>query len=125
MGPFNPPVKTGTILLVDDEPDLRQIIAEGLEMSGYVVVQAATAEEGLAFALDGHGFALAISDVRLPGMSGVELADRFAQADLSLRTILISGYFVPQAIRSRLISKPFTMRELEAAIRSELAIGAG
>ena len=110
------------ILLVDDEEDLREILAEGLEMSGYEVLQAATAEDALLLALGRRDLLLVVSDVRLPGMSGLDLAERLAEPDLRLRTILISGYFVPQPIRSRLLSKPFTLRQLEAAIDLELLL---
>ncbi len=115
-----PVPKDRGILLVDDEAELREILAEGLEMSGYLVLQAGSAEDALQLALGRPGLLLAVSDVRLPGMSGVELAARLAEPDLGLRTILISGYFVPQPINSRLLSKPFTLRQLETAIQREL-----
>ena len=115
-----PESRDRVILLVDDEAELREIIAEGLEMSGYGVLQAGTAEDALQLALGRPGLLLAVSDVRLPGMSGVDLAERLAEPDILLRTILISGYFVPQPINCRLLSKPFTLRQLESAIQTEL-----
>jgi CheY-like chemotaxis protein len=108
------------ILVVEDEPGLREIVAEGLELNGHTVLQAGSAEDAMAMALARPDLALVVSDVRLPGMSGVELADRLAILRGGVPTILMSGYFVPQQIRCRLLSKPFSMDDLEAAIQDEL-----
>jgi DNA-binding NtrC family response regulator len=108
------------ILVVEDEAGLREIVAEGLELNGHTVLQAGNAEDAMELALSHPDLALVISDVRLPGMSGVELADRLSILRGGVRTILMSGYFVPQPIRCRLLSKPFSMDDLEAAIQDEL-----
>jgi YesN/AraC family two-component response regulator len=55
-----------------------------------------------------------------PGLSGLELAARAAQDYPDVRVILISGYFQAQAVGPRFLKKPFTMQQLEGAVRAEL-----
>ena len=62
-----------------------------------------------------------ITDIRMPDMSGIELADLATQRQSDLKVILISGYFVSQQVEWRFLRKPFRMRDLEAAVRAELA----
>jgi YesN/AraC family two-component response regulator len=61
-----------------------------------------------------------ITDIRMPDMSGIELADVATQRQSDLKIILISGYFVSQQLERRFLRKPFRMRDLEAAVRAEL-----
>ena len=61
-----------------------------------------------------------ITDIRMPDMSGIELANVATQRQKDLKIILISGYFVSQQVERRFLRKPFRMRELEAAVREEL-----
>ncbi len=61
-----------------------------------------------------------VTDVRMPGMSGLELSDVAGRRHRDLKIILISGYFLPQPIARRFLQKPFRTKELDAAIRAEL-----
>ena len=61
-----------------------------------------------------------ITDIRMPDMSGIELANLATQRQKDLKIILISGYFVSQQVERRFLRKPFRMRDLEAAVREEL-----
>ena len=63
------------ILVVDDEEEVREILAETLEDFGYAVLTAASGEEALPVLVHDRGVAMVITDVRMPGMSGLELAD--------------------------------------------------
>jgi CheY-like chemotaxis protein len=82
-----------TILLVEDEPDLRDLALEILAMHGYVVLVAAEADEALRLA-DGHAgrLDLLVTDVMMPGMSGRELAVELAARRPGLRVLYMSGY---------------------------------
>ncbi len=112
---------TPKILVVDDDPEVREILAETLIEFGYRVVQAGSGEEALPM-LDGLAdIRLVISDVRMPGMSGLELVEQARARSPSLRVILISGYFLPQPIAVRFLKKPFHMAELASAVQAELA----
>jgi CheY-like chemotaxis protein len=112
-----PPV---TILIVDDEPEVRTVIAEFLEEFGYFVLQAEGGAEALTRLRDNPAVRLLVTDIRMPEMSGIELADLATQQNPLLKVILISGYFVAQQMHRRFLRKPFRMKELEAAVRAEL-----
>lgn len=109
------------ILLVDDDEAVRETSAEMLQELGYTVMQATDGHTALGV-LDEHGdVEVMVTDVRMPGMSGLELSDIAARRFQDLRVILISGYFLPQPISRRFLQKPFRIRELDEAIRAELA----
>lgn len=108
------------ILVVDDDPEVREILAETLAEFGYGVIQAGSGEEALPMLGTRDGVNLIITDVRMPGMSGLELIEQARARSPSLRVILISGYFLPQPIAVRFLKKPFHMHELASAVRAEL-----
>jgi CheY-like chemotaxis protein len=111
----------GRILVVDDDEEVREILVETLEEFGYSVVQAESGEEALQV-LDTEGeVRMLITDVRMPGISGLELAEIACRKDPSLRVILMSGYFLPQQVMQRFLKKPFHMADLAAAVSAELA----
>jgi CheY-like chemotaxis protein len=109
------------ILVVDDDADVREVIAETLVGFGYGVMQAASGEEALPMLQSNHDIRVLITDVRMPGMSGFELASKARGLDAGLKVIITSGYFLPQPIAERFLKKPFRMHELASAIEAELA----
>jgi CheY-like chemotaxis protein len=112
-----------TILIVDDEPEVRTVVAEFLEDFGYRVLQAENGAEALDQLRDNPAVRLMITDIRMPEMSGIELADLATERNPTLKVILISGYFVAQQVRRRFLRKPFRMKELQSAVRAELDCG--
>jgi two-component system cell cycle sensor histidine kinase/response regulator CckA len=81
------------ILLVEDEELIRGLAARALRERGYSVVEACTAEEALDLLKHGEDrFDLVFSDVVLPGMSGVQLADALLAENPDSRILLCSGY---------------------------------
>ena len=108
------------ILVVDDEEEVREILAETLEDFGYHVVTAGSGEEALPILRTDHDVALVITDVRMPGMSGLDLADEIRRRWPGMKIVLISGYFLPQSAPQRFLKKPFHMKELASIVRSEL-----
>ena len=112
--------KPPRILVVDDEEEVREILAETLEDFGYAVLTAASGEEALPVLAGNGGVAMVITDVRMPGMSGLELADEVRRRWPTVKIVLISGYFVPQASPQRFLKKPFHMKDLHSLIRAEL-----
>jgi CheY-like chemotaxis protein len=111
---------TGHILVVDDEAEVREILAETLEDFGYAVVTAASGEEALPVLANDRSVGLVITDVRMPGMSGLELADQIRRQWPKVKVVLISGYFLPQKVPQRFLKKPFHMKELASIVRAEL-----
>jgi CheY-like chemotaxis protein len=107
-------------LIVDDDAEVRVIVAEFLEEFGYDVVQASGGKEALHLIAQTPGLRMLITDIRMPDMSGIELADMATRQRPDLKVILISGYFVSQQVERRFLRKPFRMKELEAAVRAEL-----
>ena len=107
-------------MIVDDDPEVRIIIAESLQDFGYQVVQASGGTEALELLGRTPDLCMMITDIRMPDMSGIELANLATRRQRDLKVILISGYFVSQQVAWRCLRKPFRMRELEAAVRAEL-----
>ena len=107
-------------MIVDDDPEVRVIVAEFLQDFGYQVIQAGGGAEALDLLAQTPDLRMIITDIRMPDMSGIELADIATQRQRDLKVILISGYFVSQQVEWRFLRKPFRMRDLEAAVRAEL-----
>jgi len=82
--------KRGLILVVDDEDALRRAYARTLEEAGFEVAQAATGQEALGL-LGSRGFDTIVSDITMPGMTGVELLRAVRQHDRDVPVILVTG----------------------------------
>ncbi len=110
-----------TILLVEDEPALRRLITATLQSAGYHTVEAGNAEEALRVLSRGLQPDLVVTDVSMPGMSGVELA-RQVRADYPvIRVLLISGdikaFESAQRSGFPILQKPFTPNIFAAEVR--------
>ena len=120
------------ILVVDDDPLVLRFVVATLEMGGYRVHSATGAVEALTAHATNHGepFRLVLSDVTMPEMSGVELAERLLTDDPTLSVLLMTGHAagaeVPKEIAGRtceLVQKPFRSEGLLRAIRTTLERG--
>jgi len=109
------------ILLVDDDETVRETSADMLEELGHTVLQAADGDRALMLLDEHHEIDVMVTDIRMPGMSGLELSELAGRRFLNLKIILISGYFLPQPINRRFLQKPFRIRDLDQAIRTELS----
>ena len=122
------PRGTGAILLVEDDPGVRALAATILRRCGYDILEAPTARLALDVLdrPDPLELRLMISDVVLPGMSGLDLAARVRQRWPSIPVLFISGYAddvlaKQQAVEAhRLLPKPFTPLELARAVQSAI-----
>src|SRR5262249_1049757 len=83
--------KSATVLVVDDEPIIRDTLAEFLTQEGFVVSACATAEEAIPLAED-RRFDVALCDVQLPGIDGIELLGRLRTTSPETFVILITAY---------------------------------
>ncbi len=110
------PRGTETILLAEDEQDVREVAREFLESGGYTVIEARDGTEALKLA-EKHVGALdmLITDMVMPGMTGQELAARLAEKREGLRVLYMSGYSEQVALESaqgrssrHLLTKPFS-----------------
>jgi CheY-like chemotaxis protein len=109
-----------TLIVVDDDPEVRTIISEFLEDSGYRVLQADGGARALTLLESHPETQVVVTDIRMPDMSGVELADRATRRWGGIKVILISGYSATHRPGHRFLRKPFRMQELAAAIQCEL-----
>jgi two-component system, cell cycle sensor histidine kinase and response regulator CckA len=116
-----------TILLVEDEEAVRALAAHTLRARGYRVVAAGSAEEALRLADQQPAVDLLLTDVVLPGGSGIGLAERLTARLPRLAVVFISGYLDPERYdvagvitRERLLQKPFSAAALAAAVRLAL-----
>ena len=114
------PARAASILVVDDDAAVREILVELLTDSGHRVREAGGGAEALRLLADAPDVDLVISDVQMPEMSGFELADQLAARHDGIKVILISGYYVSRDAGWRVLRKPFRMHELEAAVQAEL-----
>jgi CheY-like chemotaxis protein len=121
-----PPSRSGTILLVEDEEMVRRAAHAILTRRGYDVIQATGGEEALAiYGRHGASIDLVLTDVVMPGMTGGELASKLSRKDPDLRVVFMSGY--PSDVKSvslvpqeAFVAKPFTPATLVATVRAAL-----
>jgi len=103
----------GTILVVDDNVDIREFVKGFLEAAGYTVVTAAHGEEGLRF-FEEHqsSIMLLLTDVLMPKMNGFELANRVRRINSQLRILFLSDDAWCGYRGLECIAKPFHPAEL-------------
>ena len=119
---------TETILLVEDDPQLRALSSSVLSHCGYNVLAAATPEEGLAICESNHrDIRLLVTDVVMPRMNGRQLAERIQQISPKIRVLYISGYTDNAIVHYGVLdpglsflAKPFTLSALIAKVREVL-----
>jgi FixJ family two-component response regulator len=118
--------KTGIIAIVDDDAPLREALGSVLQAAGFATNTYATAEEFLNSA-DRRNTACLILDVRLPGMSGVELQRRLADANSQVPVIFVTAHgdaslrdLVMKAGAAGFLNKPVRSDELLKAIYAAL-----
>jgi PAS domain S-box-containing protein len=117
-----------TLLVVDDERGVREVMRKMLELEGFAVTAAADGEEALRVAAKlGDRLAGVVTDVSMPGMSGCQLAERLAREHHVRRVLLVSGFVGDHAgcLACRIgaaepLRKPFSHDELVAAVRRVL-----
>jgi PAS domain S-box-containing protein len=119
---------TETVLLVEDEPDLRELTRTVLAAKGYTVVEARNAEEAERLAeSNGAKIHLLLTDVIMPGISGRELARRILARQPSTRVLYMSGYTYNVIAQGgtlergvSFLQKPFTPSALVEKVRDVL-----
>ena len=120
---------SGTILVVEDQLDLRQLVCRALEGAGHETLAAGSAAEGFKAAQNRAGaIDLAIVDMVLPGVSGLDLAALFDRECPAIPILYISGHvdsLAMQCIAHRspdcVLLKPFTPSQLLARVNILLA----
>jgi CheY-like chemotaxis protein/PAS domain-containing protein len=122
------PAARETILVVDDEPSIRILMRKVLEREGYPVLEAGSGTEALEVAAAfQEPIPLLLTDVVMPGMSGVELAERLAAIRAETRILFVSGFTGETAISGSnlprgfaYLQKPFSLPAFLAKVRETL-----
>lgn len=118
------PLSTGAILIIDDEIEIRESLQTLLEMEGYHVETAASAQQGLT-RIGEHAFDLVLLDLALPDRNGLELLSELRSYDPQLSIIMITAYgTVENAVRAmqsgavNFVQKPWDNEKLLADVRA-------
>ncbi len=117
-----------TVLVVEDEEMVRELLQETLMLAGYVVHTAGNAEEALAIVEEkAASLHLLITDVVMPGRQGGELARETRRRYPEIKVLFVSGYTEDIIVRqgglgpgARFVRKPFTPQELQVVVRELL-----
>src|SRR5581483_3267486 len=115
-----------TILVVEDEEKLRRVMELQLKTAGYEVEQAGTAEQALQLA--GHAD-LIITDLRLPGMSGLDLLNKLREQDSHTPIVVMTAFgSIETAVEAMkggavdFLPKPFSLDHLMAVVDKALEV---
>jgi len=120
-------MQKNTVLIVDDEPIVRESIRDWLKDAGYEVTTADSGEEALRL-MEGASFDFVIMDVRLPGKTGISTLKEMKSIYPQVKSVIITAYpsesFADEAKKSGAIDylvKPVNPDDLERLIRETLA----
>jgi DNA-binding response OmpR family regulator len=124
---MNPESTMPKVLVVEDDAAMRALLTRQLRRKGFDVTEAEDAESVLNQGSGGSGFDLVVTDVHLPGQSGVELARHLRRDDANSRVVFVTGDHDEGLAREALaegaagyLLKPFAFFELEALVRAAL-----
>ena len=121
-----------TILVVDDEPEVRKLVGAMVGQFGYHVMTADSGEHALTlYKNHKEPIDLLITDVIAPGMSGPMLADKLTELQPDLKVLYISGYDNTHVVQKyvvekghALLTKPFTVEEMKSKVQEILSAAA-
>jgi CheY-like chemotaxis protein len=118
------PRGTETVLVVDDEPQIRELCIRLLGRLGYHVLAARDGQAALELLAETPGVALVLTDMVMPGMGGSELLSVLTERGSPIRVVLMSGYSAELVASGRdgvpFLAKPFTVGELAETVRRSL-----
>jgi CheY-like chemotaxis protein len=117
-----------TILLVEDEESVRQLVRETLAARGYRVIEASNGNAALALAASqSETIHLVITDIVMPGLSGHELVEQLMPSRPGIRVLYLSGYAqdafatpIASSAQKAFLQKPFTLQALSRKVREVL-----
>jgi CheY-like chemotaxis protein len=123
------PTRVERIVVVDDEPEVRQVVTRLLRRLGHDVVEAENGFTGLSL-LEQHQATVLVTDMVMPGMGGAELGRLALSSHPHLRVLYVSGYTGEEMQlagharpRERFLAKPFTAHELIGALEDLMGEG--
>ena len=118
--------KPARILIIDDDENIRKVLQTILEDEGYVTETAETAKKGIQKSEEAF-FNLAMIDVRLPDMQGIELLSKLRETKPKMRKLIVTGYPTLQNAVAAVnkgadayIMKPFDVEKILSTIKEQL-----
>ena len=119
-----------SILVVEDEAPVREVVRRALAASGYTVLVAGEAHEALQIEAEGRTIDLVLTDMLLPGLNGRDLAREFRKRRPSVRVLVMSGFTGDQSLMQEslpegagYLAKPFSLSDLRRRVREVLDDG--
>ena len=107
------------LLIVDDDPDIVQVLKRGLQKNRFLVDAFTNPEEALqSFKSDTESYCLVLSDVRMPRLSGIQLAKKVKEANPSVKVILMTSF----EIRDSEFSKVFPSTHVDGFVQKPIGI---
>lgn len=107
---------TARILVVDDDPAVLKVVARMVRRLGLEVVTAARPSDALARFVAGERFAVILTDIEMPEMSGLDLLDTLAEGGIEIAMITMSGTY--ELSSATHLCKPFRLEELQAVLEA-------
>jgi len=107
------------LLIVDDEYDIVQVLKLGLQQNGFLVNEFTNPEEALqSFKFNAESYCLLLSDVRMPGLSGIQLARKVKETNPDVKVVLMTAF----EIRDNEFSKVFPSTQVDGFIQKPVRI---
>lgn len=112
-----------TVLLAEDEPMLRRVVSVTLRQGGFVVIEAADGTAGLEVLQSEASIDVLLTDIKMPGLNGYQLAEASLSLRPGLKVMLMTGYAdetIPDALLEAsipIIRKPFNFGNLASSVR--------
>jgi DNA-binding NtrC family response regulator len=122
----------GRLLVIDDEEDIREMLSFVLSRDGFAVTLADSGQAAIDLVQGGRSFDVAITDMKMPGMDGMETLAALKKVDPTIEVIVVTGYASEQTAAECIklgaygyLRKPFELDDLRALIDRALARRAG
>jgi DNA-binding NtrC family response regulator len=107
------------LLVVDDDPDIVQVLKMGLLKNGFLVNAFTNPEEALqSFKSDAETYCLMLSDIRMPGLSGMQLARKVKEINSGVKVVLMTSF----EIRDSEFSKVFPSTQVDGFVQKPIGI---
>ncbi len=119
----------GKVLIVEDDESVRSFTERALQADGHTTRTASDGDEGLEIIkAESGGFDLVLSDIRMPVMDGIEMAETAARAFPDLRILLMTGYAEQRERAAEMggsvlgvVRKPFSLAEIRSEVAKAIA----
>jgi CheY-like chemotaxis protein len=112
-------IPQANILVVDDDPDIAYVLKQGLQKNRFLVNAFTNPEEALQnFKSNAESYCLMLSDIRMPGMSGIQLARKVKEINPAVKTVLMTAF----EIRDNEFSKVFPSTQVDGFVQKPIGI---